>query len=308
MTSRRDDHVSRRSLAALVLALCALGPAGAASGNPVIGFQEDWADSASLDGWAGGSGYSNPGHGGVGGEGDGYLVMATLSPRPLGTFSADPPYPGDWRAAGVDLVEFWLNDIGTDDPLEIHFSIGNRLNLWQFNQGFMPPTNQWARYAVTLVSASDFTQIIGPGGFEDALQNVELIHIRHDLAPYVQSPDNIKADVGIDQLLLIAVAGVPPGGPPAALPVDLAPPSPNPSRGPVALSLRSFDGGPVEIQIVDVAGRSVRRAELGPGAPAPRLWVWDGLDDRGERVPPGSYRARATGAEGGTSRGLIRIR
>ena len=110
MTSRRDDHVSRRSLAALVLALCALGPAGAASGNPVIGFQEDWADSASLDGWAGGSGYSNPGHGGVGGEGDGYLVMSTLSPRPLGTFSADPPYPGDWRAAGVDLVEFWLHE------------------------------------------------------------------------------------------------------------------------------------------------------------------------------------------------------
>src|SRR6058998_2074126 len=267
----------RGFLTATAVALSAVLHLAPASANPVLGFQEDWADSASLNGWAGGSGYSNPGHGGVGGEGDGYLVMATLSPRPLGTFSSDPPYTGNWRAAGVDLVEFWLDDIGTDDPLEIHFSIGNRLNLWQYNQGFMPPSNQWARYAVTLVSASDFTQIIGPGGFEDALQNVELIHIRHDVAPYVQFPDNITGNVGIDRLLLIAVAGVPSGPAPTALPVDLAPPSPNPSRGPVALSLRSFDGGPVEIQIVDVAGRSVRRAELAPGAPGPRLWIWDGL-------------------------------
>ena len=307
MTSRRDDPVSRRSLVALVLLLGVLPPA-VASGDPVIGFQEDWADSASLNGWSGGSVYSNPGHGGVGGEDDGYLVMSTPGLGKLGTFSSDPPYTGNWRAAGVDLVEFWLDDIGTDDPLEIHFSIGNRLNLWQYNQGFMPPSNQWARYAVTLVSASDFTQIIGPGGFEDALRNVELIHIRHDVAPYVQFPDNITGNVGIDRLLLIAVAGVPSGPAPTALPVDLAPPSPNPSRGPVALSLRSFDGGPVTIQIVDVAGRSVRRAELGPGAPGPRLWIWDGLDDRGERVAPGSYRARARGVGGGTSRGLVRVR
>ena len=257
MTSRRDDPVSRRSLVALVLLLGVLPPA-VASGDPVIGFQEDWADSASLNGWSGGSVYSNPGHGGVGGEDDGYLVMSTPGLGKLGTFSSDPPYTGNWRAAGVDLVEF--------------------------------------------------TQILGPGAFEDALHNVELIHIRHDQAPYTQFPDNIKADVGIDRLLLIAVAGVPSGPAPTALPVDLAPPSPNPSRGPVALSLRSFDGGPVEIQIVDVAGRSVRRAELAPGAPGPRLWIWDGLDDRGERVAPGSYRARASGEGGGTSRGLIRIR
>jgi flagellar hook assembly protein FlgD len=35
--------------------------------------------------------------------------------------------------------------------------------------------------------------------------------------------------------------------------------------------------------------------------------MWDGLDDRGARAQAGSYRVRAVGIAGGTSRPVVRI-
>ena len=55
---------------------------------------------------------------------------------------------------------------------------------------------------MNLGSASNFTQTIGTGTFQSALENVDRIQIRHDLAPYLQAPDKILGDVGIDNLLL----------------------------------------------------------------------------------------------------------
>jgi flagellar basal-body rod modification protein FlgD len=64
----------------------------------------------------------------------------------------------------------------------------------------------------------------------------------------------------------------------------------------------------VRIQVVDVAGRIVRRAELpAQGAPE-RVWMWDGRDDRGAPVPSGRYRARAWDESGGTSRPFVIVR
>jgi hypothetical protein len=65
--------------------------------------------------------------------------------------------------------------------------------------------------------------------------------------------------------------------------------------------------GPVAIEIVDVAGRSVRRAQLADAGSSARIWLWDGLDDAGRRVPAGYYRVRAVGASGGMSRPIVRI-
>ncbi|MBI1799803.1 MAG: hypothetical protein HYR73_08980 [Candidatus Eisenbacteria bacterium] len=309
---------ARSMFAPTVLLLVLL--ARLAHGAPVIGFVEHWP-TGSLQGWGGGDFYANPGTGGVLGAGDGYLTITTPGPTPffstnLGAFSQGLEYTGDWQAAGIKQVRFWLNDIGASDPLEIHFAIGDAINgnFWQCNTGFIPPPQAWAQFTVDLTTPANFTHIINnpPGGtYNQALQNVNRVLIRHDHAPYVQSPDGISADVGVDELLLTdGVVGIVEVGPPgrvAAQPIKLAPPYPNPSRGAVALSLETFEVAPIHIEVVDVTGRLVRHAILPAASAGLRLWTWDGRGDSGESAPAGYYRVRAFGPSGGTSRPLTRL-
>lgn len=307
-TARTPSRHPRLSGIALSLAALLL-LAGSVHAAPTLGFVENWTGGG-LNDWGGGATYANPGTGGFSGAGDGYLVMSTNAfQQKLGgrTFSA--AYQGDWQAAGITQVRVWLNDVGTDDPLEMHFSIGiEQANFWQYDIAFLPPAGQWAEYVVDLSSATNWTHHIGTGTFAAALQGATNIHLRHDQAPYTQTPDNIIADVGIDRLLLTnGVVGVEPDGRAVAQPLRLAAPYPNPSNGPVAFSLEVYDGGAVTLEIVDVAGRRVRGAELAAGGPMSRIWTWDGRDDAGRPTPAGVYRVRATSPSGGVSRGLVRI-
>lgn len=295
-------------LAALAVALL-IGDTRPGLADPTVGHVQEWEDGT-TQGWGGGSQVDNPGTGGVLGETDGFLRVSNTFSSKFGSFSIGSEYLGDWVAAGITKIEVWLNDVGNDEALEIHYSTGmSMVNFWQYNVGFIPPEHQWGRFIVDLSSSANWTQTQGTGTFTAALQNVDRAHFRHDLAPYGPNPDPIFADLGIDHLVLRddTPASVPE---PAAVasPVELAPPYPNPSRGPVSFALRASDGGPVRLEIVDVTGRRVRHAVLAAGASGPRTWVWDGLDDSGAPVPPGTYRARALGASGGTSRSLIRVR
>ncbi len=297
--------------ALVALALAAL--AANASASPVIGFRERFLGD-SLSGWSSGSMLSNPGTGGVGGAGDGYLQIAVPGPLPgnLGAFSATAHYAGDWTAAGVTQVRLWLNDVNAQDSLEIHFCIGNGAtgNFWECNSAFIPPHQSWAIFTVDLTTPSNFSFIgTGTGNFGSALQNVDRILVRHDKAPYVKNPDQVVGDFGLDEILLTdGLAGVEaPGRIAAGVPVRLAPPAPNPSRGAVTLRVEAADDQPVILQVVDLEGRVVRHAALA-GAAGARAWVWDGSDDRGQVVPPGAYRVRAIGPAGGTSRPLVRVR
>ncbi len=312
---------SRAALRGVSRAVCARGPAllllallaSAASANPVPGFRENF-NGTSLGGWSGGSVISNPGTGGLTGDGDGFLMVSVPGPTPgnLGTMSNAAAYTGDWTAAGITTVRFWLNDVGTADALEIHFALGDGLtgNFWQCNTGFIPPHGSWAPFTVDLTNAANFTLIGGTlsPSFAGALQTVDRVLIRHDLAPYVKQPDQIVGDFGIDAVLLSnGTTGVGPApGPVAGEPVRLAPPWPNPSRGAVTLRLRSADDSPVRIEVVDALGRLVRHAVLA-GVAGERTWSWDGRDDRGAPLAPGAYRARAYGAAGGTSQPLVRL-
>lgn len=183
-----------------ILLAAALG-APAAFAMPLVGFVENWPGTA-LDGWGGGAELVNPGTGGVGGAADGFLLVSTPFAAHLGTMSMGPEYTGDWLAAGVNKVRVWLNDVNGAEPLEIHFAIGNSLNFWQYNVGFHPAHGVWQQFEVDLGSSANFTRIIGQGTFAAALQRVDRILLRHDLAPFVQSPDYIQGDFGIDGLLL----------------------------------------------------------------------------------------------------------
>lgn len=278
---------------------------------PTLGFVEEFPGTSTTT-WSGGSPFSNPGTGGYLGPGDGYLELANSAAGSLGVRSFGDEYAGDWTAAGITQVRLWLNDVGATDTLEIHFSTGYGIsNFWQYNVGFIPPLHAWAEFVVDVSSSANWTQIFGTGTFTAALDSVDRIHLRHDPPPFAVipgSPDPVAADVGIDHILLTnGLVSVGPPGAVAAHPVELAPPYPNPSRGPVSFLVRARDAGPITIQIVDVAGRSVRRVELADAGSNARTWLWDGRGDAGRRVPAGYYRVRASGASGGMSRPLMRV-
>jgi hypothetical protein len=203
------NDVARRAVPPLMEGMLALalvlGSARVALAAPVVGFVEEFASAGQVGGWIGQPQITNPGTGGVGGAADGYLSVSTRSVAGhLGSASFDAAYSGDWSTAGITLLKVYLNDTGIQDPLEIHFSIGNMTNFWQYNIGFTPPHQQWAVYYVNLTSSANWTQIRGTGSFESALASADRIHFRHDLAPFIQSPNNIQGEFGIDRVSLTA--------------------------------------------------------------------------------------------------------
>ena len=278
---------------------------------PTLGFRESFPGTSSQ-GWGGGltgAVISNPGTGGVAGTGDGYLQIVTGFPTNWGSFATAPAYSGDWIAAGVTQMRLQLSDIGPQNPLEVHFAIGNTGNLWQYDVGFVPPPGAWGLFVVDLTNAGAFTQTIGLGTFQQALQAVDRVHFRHDLVPFVQGPDPIQVDGGIDDILLTnGVVGVEPGPPTVIRPLRLAPPYPNPSRGPVTLEFESATPGPLRMQAVDIAGRVVRETRIEAAQAGSQRWLWDGRDDRGLRLAPGRSRVRLFGAAGGMSQPIVIVR
>jgi hypothetical protein len=104
-----------------------------------------------------------------------------------------------------------------------------------------------------------------------------------------------------------SLVGVPPAGAIAGRPVELAAPYPNPARGAIACAFDTFDDGAVRVLVLDAAGRIVRSETLPAAAPGRRVWMWNGLDNRGQVAAAGAYRVRVTGPAGGTSRPFIRV-
>lgn len=190
--------------AVLALALLAAG-VPAASAAPVFGFNESFPGPGTGAWTAFIPEVSNPGDGGALGTGDGYLYLRHTGGNLGARCRSCPEYTGDWIAAGITHIGLSLNDVGTDDPLEIHVVIGNDDGFWLYNPGFDPPHGAWERFVVDLTDEANFTRIIDlapTDTFQDALQNVTILQVRHDLAPYVMNPDDIAGDVGVDEITI----------------------------------------------------------------------------------------------------------
>lgn len=298
--------------AAFALACTAFAAAAPAAHAVTLGLRDRFSDGT-VGNWQGGTAASNPGTGGVDGLGDGYLQLSVAGPFAgnLGNFSTGPQYVGNWTAAGVTEVRLSLKDVGAPDNLEMHVCLGNGVtgNFWQSNVGLIPPASGWQEFHVEVTNAANFSFIgSGVGNFATALQSVDRLLIRHDKAPYVKAPDAVIGDVGIDEVYLTnGIAGI--GNPlhtAAGSPVRMAPAAPNPSRGGVSFRMEAPAGEAVHVQVVDAAGRVVRRHEL-TGADGGVTWTWDGADDRGIRMAPGYYRARAWSRFGGMSQPIVRV-
>ena len=303
-------HGGLAILAILVHVALATGPATA---DPTPGFVESFSAAPGTSGWTSNATNTNPGTGGVGGVGDGYLRIArTGFVAQLGSRSTDLAYAGNWLTAGANRVKFALNDVGADQNLEIHFVIGNPNSFWLCTTGFIPPENSWAEFTVDLTDTALFVPIIdfAAVSFSEALTAVDRVHIRHDNAPYQQDPNGILGEVGVDEFKI--EAGTPVGVPGAGArssgrAVMLAAPFPNPARGRAVFAFETFDAAPVTIAVVDARGRILRRTSVATGFAGRHAWTWDGLDDAGRRAGAGVYRVRAYGPAGGTSRPLVLV-
>lgn len=170
-----------------------------------FGFLESFS-GAGTGGWGGGTPSTNPGSGGVGGSGDGYLLLDTNFASNFGVRNSSAPYFGDWNAAGITQVSFYLNDVGTDESFEFHLLVsdpdGSFGTSWQYNTGFEPPNGSWQRYTVDLTDASKWTRIRGSSSLQTVLSDVGTLHFRHDRAPYTAFPNSIAGTLGIDDIFL----------------------------------------------------------------------------------------------------------
>ena len=196
--SARTRSWTRGATSAAVIAATLGGSTGSA--EIVRGFKETWAGT-SVQGWDESlADESNPGTGGHGGLGDGYLRINRTTVAQLGARSSTQEYFGDYRAARVTLIRLWVTDVSTEQPIEVHLSIGNATNLWQYNVGVLPSASTWTEYVVDLNATAQWTRIVGTGTLEQALTNADRILVRHDVAPFVINPDLIQGDFGIDDL------------------------------------------------------------------------------------------------------------
>jgi len=84
-------------------------------------------------------------------------------------------------------------------------------------------------------------------------------------------------------------------------------PAPNPARGTQLLTVEMASEGPLELDVIDLAGRRVVRLANGQWPAGEQSFRWDGRSGDGGLVPPGVYRVRLRAGGQEESRAVIRI-
>ena len=190
----------RRNSAIGVLIVCAVASFAAGA---VPGYTLDFNDGT-VDPFFSGADLTWQASGGVGGAGDGWLSSVRASAGNLGLATVDSNITGNLTADGVTGYSFWLKDLGSQAPLNIHVSIGDPfINFWQSNIAFIPVTTGWTQYSIDFTNPAQWTQIQGTGTFADALTTSGRLLFRHDLAPYTSNPNTIRGGLGLDRLTVL---------------------------------------------------------------------------------------------------------
>jgi len=187
---------------------CVAVIAGGAQGQIVNGFVEGFASGTSgFDAF--GMSVTNPGTGGVGGAGDGFLSIARATPGRFAARSIGKDYGGDYIAAGVTEIRFALRDINAPDVgMEIRLGIGNTNNFWVSNDSWLPGA-AWQVFSADLGDAGAWTPVIGSGTFENALRSADRLQFRHETLPVDDgmAADDFAGDVGVDDIAFLPAPG-----------------------------------------------------------------------------------------------------
>lgn len=88
----------------------------------------------------------------------------------------------------------------------------------------------------------------------------------------------------------------------------LAPPSPNPARSAVRLTLTAPAAGEVMLDVFDLAGRLVHRSRADGAAAGVLTLTWDLTNEDGRRVAPGLYKLRVRAGGMTAERSLMVLR
>ncbi len=180
-----------------------LGVAGVSGATP--GFTFDFNDGT-TDGFFGGGEVQWEATGGIGGVGDGFVSAIRTPAGHLGMANSDEVVTGNLTGQGIPGFTFWLKDLGSQAPVNIHVGLGVPLsNFWQSNATFIPSTSGWTQFTILFNDPAGWTRIqgTGPGTFADALAASERLLFRHDLAPYTGTPNSLRGAFGLDGLTVL---------------------------------------------------------------------------------------------------------
>jgi hypothetical protein len=198
----RASLISWFALVALVAAVPASGIA--------LGQLDDFQDGT-LESWGGGSGtgtvLTNVPNGGPDGIGDRYLQITAANSH-LGTNNA-VQWTGDYLAAGVGKIRFFLNNTGIN-PLALRISVfGPGGTFTTTDETWLDPGTGWVVVDFVLDSAS-LTQTSGFGTLAATLANVSTVLLRHDPDPISASGQGnpVTGQLGIDNIRALPEPGV----------------------------------------------------------------------------------------------------
>lgn len=154
-----------------------------------------------------------------------------------------------------------------------------------------------------------------------------LIHTWTYTGPHIPRPEQPRIHVNLwqfagpptstQEVVLEGFTFVPPCPTPCLVDVPAPPPAaasgppvawPNPFRSSTTIRYALASAGTSEVTIYDVAGRLVRRLANGATAAGETQVVWDGLDDRGERVASGVYLYRLSPGTAAQGRQIVFLR
>jgi hypothetical protein len=110
--------------------------------------------------------------------------------------------------------------------------------------------------------------------------------------------DHDEQDVHQAGSVAVTALDAPTTAPDRPIAWDLGPGYPNPFNPQCTIPLRLGRAASVELSVVAVDGRLVRRLHAGHLASGEHRFVWDGRNDAGQPVPSGVYLARARAAAG----------